>query len=117
MINKDKPEVQDLFRHSEYREDKLKKLECLKKAKFDLIQQENEIFQAKLNEKDIKKKPKKKPEKDNMQIVINDNYFEQEFKIQKEIDELNQDIEKKEKETQKKIEDREIKTLKEKFSK
>ena len=55
MINKDKPEVQDLFRHSEYREDKLKKLECLKKAKFDLIQQENEIFQAKLNEKEFRK--------------------------------------------------------------
>ena len=47
VVNKDRPELQDLFRHSEYKEDKLKKLEQLKKAKFDLIKHEFEIFQAK----------------------------------------------------------------------
>lgn len=37
VANKDKPEVAELFRHSEYKEDKLKKLEQLKRVKFDIL--------------------------------------------------------------------------------
>lgn len=56
VVNKERPELQDLFRHSEYKEDKLKKLEQLKKAKFDLIKHEFEIYQAKKNMKNDKGK-------------------------------------------------------------
>lgn len=52
-----------------------------------------------------------------MQIVVNDNYMDKEFKMKKEIDQINQDIERQEKESQKKKEERELRTIKEKFSK
>lgn len=52
--------------------------------------------------------------------MVNDSYMDKEFTIKNEIDLINQDIERQEKETikkQKKQEEREIKTIKEKFSK
>ena len=58
--------------------------------------------------------------RDKMQIMVNDNYMDKEFTIKNEIDLINQDIERQEKETQKKLkkqEEREIKTIKDKFSK
>ena len=41
VMNKDAAAVQDLFKHSEDKENRLRKLEQLKQAKIDLIEQEN----------------------------------------------------------------------------
>lgn len=59
IVNKEIPAVHDLFKHSEDRENRLRKLEQLKQAKIDLIEQENQMYQEKLSQQQEKKNKKK----------------------------------------------------------
>lgn len=92
VVNKDAAAVQELFRHSEDKEIRLKKLEQLKKAKIDLIEQEKMIYEENLSQQ-LEKKQKRKAMRDQMQIMVNDNYMDKEFTMKREIDFINKDIE------------------------